>query len=381
MRNNIQQLKNRALKEIEDSSDLETLRNIEIKYLGRKGELTKILRSIKDLPKKKRPLVGQLANEVRRELEKILRIKKQGLEIEKFKDLAQEEWIDVTSRVEGLKSGHLHPNSTLQYELEDIFVSMGFMVLDGPELESDYYNFEALNIPYWHPARDIQDTFYVKSEILNPKSETNSKSQIPKFKTKISILRSSATAKDGQNQKSQVSDLLLRTQTSSVQVRALEKYGVPLRAIVPGRCFRNEATDASHEHTFYQLEGLMVDKDISIANLVSVMKALLEGIFKKEVKIRLRPGYFPFVEPGFELDISCLICGGKGCSVCKGSGWVELLPCGLVHPNVLKYGGVDPKKFSGLAFGLGLTRLVMMKYGIDDIRLFQSGDLRFLEQF
>jgi phenylalanyl-tRNA synthetase alpha chain len=218
---------------------------------------------------------------------------------------------------------------------------MGFMILDGPELESDYYNFEALNIPTWHPARDTQDTFYIEAK----------------------------------------EKLLLRTQTSPVQVRAMQKYGAPLRCVVPGRVFRNEATDVSHDHTFYQLEGLMIDKDISITNLIAVMKELLSGIFKREVNVRLRPGYFPFVEPAFELDIQCLICGGKGCSVCKQSGWLELLPCGLVHPNVLKAGGIDPKKYSGFAFGLGLTRLVMMKYKIDDIRLLQSGDLRFLNQF
>jgi phenylalanyl-tRNA synthetase alpha chain len=240
--------------------------------------------------------------------------------------------------------GHMHPVLIVQRELEDLFRSMGFMVLDGPELESEYYNFEALNIPSWHPARDTQDTFYVK----------------------------------GGEEKNR---WLLRTHTSAMQVRALEKYGAPLRAVVPGRVFRYEATDASHETTFWQLEGLVVDKDISISHLIATMKALLTGIFRRDVEVRLRPGYFPFVEPGFELDIKCLVCAGKGCSVCKQSGWVELLPCGLVHPKVLAYGGLDPKLYSGFAFGLGLSRLVMMRYKIDDIRLFLSGDIRFLEQF
>jgi phenylalanyl-tRNA synthetase alpha chain len=224
---------------------------------------------------------------------------------------------------------------------------MGFMVLDGPELESEFFNFEALNIPADHPARDMQDTFFIEEE----------KNTDPRNR------------------------LVMRTHTSNCQVRSMRQYGAPLRAVFPGRCFRYEATDAVHEATFYQMEGLMVDKDISISHLISVMKMLLSEIFKKEVKIRLRPGYFPFVEPAFELDINCLICSGVGCPACKHSGWIEVLPCGPVHPNVLLAGGLDPKEWSGFAFGLGLTRLAMQKYGINDIRLFQSGDLRFLEQF
>jgi phenylalanyl-tRNA synthetase alpha chain len=216
---------------------------------------------------------------------------------------------------------------------------MGFAVMDGPEVESEYYNFDALNIPADHPARDMQDTFWMK---------------------------------DGR---------LLRTHTSPVQVRALEKLGPPLKMIAPGRVFRNEEVDPSHEHTFYQLEGMMVDRDVSVAHLIYFMKTLLSAIFHREVTVRLRPGFFPFVEPGFELDIQCLICGGKGCPVCKQSGWVELLPCGLVNPAVLRYGGADPEEWNGFAFGLGLTRLAMMRYGIDDIRLFSGGDLRFLRQF
>lgn len=335
----LQQLRGRALDEIKEASNLNRLRDLEIRFLGRKGELTQILRTISELPAPERGKVGNLANQIKQEITKAIGKAGRALGVGEAGGL-EKEWLDVTASKAGRWLGHLHPISIVQYELEDIFASMGFMVLDGPELESDYYNFEALNIPPWHPARDMQDTFYVEGE-----------------------------------------NLLMRTQTSAMQVRAMERYGAPLRAIFPGRCFRNEATDASHEHTFYQVEGLMIDREISVANLIEIMKTLLRGVFKKDVKVRLRPGYFPFVEPGFELDINCLICGGKGCSVCKHSGWLELLPCGMVHPNVLKFGGLDSNKWSGFAFGLGLTRLAMMKYNINDIRLFCSGDLRFLNQF
>jgi len=254
-----------------------------------------------------------------------------------------EDWLDVTLTKPGLlqeyQRGHLHPISQIQYEIEDIFTSMGFEILDGPEVETDYYNFEALNIPPYHPARDMQDTFWTE---------------------------------DGN---------LLRTHTSAIQIRGMERLKPPFRVIGPGRVFRYESIDASHENTFYQVEGMMIDKDISVAHLIYFMKTLLKEIFKRNITIRLRPGYFPFVEPGFELDIQCLICGGKGCSVCKYSGWLELLPCGLVQPNVLRYGKIYPDKWSGFAFGLGLNRLVMMRYGINDIRHFLSGDIRFLYQF
>ena len=249
------------------------------------------------------------------------------------------EWLDLTLPAPGPRRGHLHPITRIQRELEELFISLGFAVLDGPEVETEYHNFDALNIPADHPARDMQDTFWLE---------------------------------DGN---------LLRTHTSPVQVRGMERLGPPLRMIAPGRVFRNESVDASHEHTFYQLEGMMIDRDVSVAHLLYFMKTLLTAIFHRDVTVRLRPGYFPFVEPGFELDIQCLICGGPGCPVCKQSGWVELLPCGLVNPNVLRMSGIDPEEWNGFAFGLGLTRLVMMRYGIDDIRQLQGGDLRFLEQF
>ncbi len=326
----------RDLKKAESFDDLE---NIRVKYLGRKSEITSILKSLGNLPKDIRPSVGKRANEVKGIITSL--IDKRNLELEDriFKQLIISESIDVTEPGEKVLQGHLHPITQMRMEVEDIFTSMGFSIMSGPEIELEYYNFEALNIPKDHPARDMQDTIWTE---------------------------------DGN---------LLRTHTSCVQIRTMEKFKPPIRAIAPGRVFRYEETDASHEHTFYQVEGLMIDRDISVSNLIAVMKTMLKEVFKKEVKVRLRPGYFPFVEPGFELDINCLICGGKGCPVCKYSGWVELLPCGLVHPNVLKAGGIDPDEYSGFAFGMGLDRLVMMRYEINDIRLFHSGDLRFLEQF
>ncbi|MEK7497253.1 MAG: phenylalanine--tRNA ligase subunit alpha [Patescibacteria group bacterium] len=340
MLDELKQLRTDALVEIKNLSDLPSLETWRVKYLGRKGMLSQISDGIESVSAKDKPQVGQLLNEVKQELTKVWKVA-----------LAQNSTDNNQAALDfnlpGIvknERGHLHPLSQMQKQLEELFVSLGFMVLDGPELESEYYNFTALNIPSWHPARDIQDTFFVKGGTPD-------------------------------------NALVLRTHTSNMQVRALEKYGAPLQAVVPGRVFRYEATDASHEHTFWQMEGLVVDKGITVANLIAVMQRLLQGIFKKEVEVRLRPGYFPFVEPGFELDMSCLICKGDGCSVCKQSGWVEMMPCGLVHPKVLEYGGLDPTVYSGFAFGLGLSRLAMMKYGIDDVRLFLSGDLKFLEKF
>lgn len=334
-------LKEKASREIKKSQAFDELKNLEKKYLGRKGELTNVLRQLKDLAKEEKPKVGQLANEVKRELSQLISDLKYEFEQKKGSEVKKQEWFDATLPGQKFSVGHLHPITIVTKQLVEAFTRMGFIVLEGPEVESEYYNFEALNIPATHPSRDIMDTFYLKDK--------------PGW--------------------------VMRTHTSNQQVRAIEKYGVPLRAVFPGRCFRYEATDASHETTFYQMEGLMINKDISIANLIAVMKALLKEVLRREVKVRLRPGYFPFVEPGFELDVSCLICSGKGCPVCKHSGWVEILPCGLVHPKVLEYGGLNPKEYSGFAFGLGLTRLAMMKYQIDDIRLLLSGDLRFLNQF
>ncbi|MHC4661499.1 MAG: phenylalanine--tRNA ligase subunit alpha [Planctomycetota bacterium] len=335
----LEELLKEATRTILEAPDSGTLNEIEVKFLGRSGTLTQMLKSIGKLPPEERPAFGKRTNEIKVELAEAIEKRRRELQRASL-DAELDAFYDTTLPGTNRRPpGSIHPIIQVQETIEDLFTSMGFIIAEGPEAETDYYNFESLNIPANHPAKDIMDTFWT------------------------------------------VDNNLLRTHTSPVQVRAMEKYGVPIRCIAPGRVFRYEATDASHEHTFYQVEGLMVDKGISVAHLIYFMKELLRGVFEREVKIRLRPGYFPFVEPGFELDMHCLLCDGRGCPVCKHSGWVEMLPCGLVHPNVLKYGGVDPNEYSGFAFGLGLTRLVMMKYGIEDIRHFCSGDLRFLRQF
>ncbi len=317
----------------------EDLEQVRVEVLGRKGTLARLSKEMGSLEPGERARVGKLLNAVKQELEELFETRRAGFERQALDARLAAEWFDPTVPAPGLRPGSLHPISRIQREIEDLFVSMGFAVATGPEVETEHYNFDALNVPDDHPARDTQDTFWLEG------------------------------------------GWLLRTHTSPVQVRGMERFGPPLRIIAPGRVFRNEEIDASHEHTFYQVEGLMVDRDVSVAHMIYFMKTLLAGIFHREAAVRLRPGYFPFVEPCFELDIHCLICGGGGCAVCKYGGWVELMPCGLVHPNVLRSGGIDPQEWNGFAFGLGLTRLAMMRYGIDDIRLLQSGDLRFLRQF
>jgi phenylalanyl-tRNA synthetase alpha chain len=312
---------------------------VRVEVLGRKGALDQFFKQLGKLAPEERSRAGKVLNAAKQALEAALETRKQEFADAELRARLDREWVDLTLPAPGPRRGHLHPITRIQRELEDLFVSLGFTVLDGPEVETERNNFDALNIPAEHPARDMQDTFWL----------------------------------EGGN--------LLRTHTSPVQVRGMERFGPPLRMIAPGRVFRNESVDASHEHTFYQLEGMMIDRDVSVAHLLYFMKTLLTAIFKRDVTVRLRPGYFPFVEPGFELDIQCLICGGVGCPVCKQGGWVELLPCGLVNPKVLQMSGIDPEQWGGFAFGLGLTRLVMMRYGIDDIRHLQGGDLRFLEQF
>lgn len=345
MEKELQQIKQKALEKIAAVKSQSDLESLEIQYFGRKeGRLTKILRSLAGLSLEEKRKIGALANQIKKELISAFNKRRQEL-----KGGKKEEFFDVTLPGKRPDDGHLHPITKVKMELEEIFKSMGFEIYEGDELVSDYYNFESLNIPKDHPARDIQDTFFIKSSTSNLQSPA--------------------------------SNFVMRTHTSAMQVKIMEKKKPPLKVIVPGRCFRHEATDASHEHTFYQMEGFVVDENISIANLVYTQKVLLSLIFKRDVNVRLRPGYFPFVEPGFELDCSCVICGGKGCSVCKGTGWVELIPCGMIHPKVFEFAGYPKGKYTGFAFGLGLTRLVMMKYGIDDIRLFMSGDLRFLKQF
>jgi phenylalanyl-tRNA synthetase alpha chain len=333
------ELETRAVSLLDTAADAEALETVRVEFLGRKGALANIGKDMGKLAAEDRARVGKLLNAVKQNLESRYEARKQGFERAALDARLAAEWIDLTLPAPGVRPGSLHPLTLIQRELEELFTSLGFAVVDGPEVETEWYNFDALNIPSAHPARDAQDTFWLA---------------------------------DGH---------LLRTHTSPVQVRAMEKFGAPLRIIAPGRVFRNEEVDASHEHTFYQLEGMMIDRDVSVAHMLYFMKSLLTAIFHREVTVRLRPGFFPFVEPGFELDIQCLICGGSGCPVCKQSGWVELLPCGLVHPNVLRSGGIDPEVWNGFAFGLGLTRLVMMRYAIDDIRLLAGGDLRFLQQF
>jgi phenylalanyl-tRNA synthetase alpha chain len=335
----IQELASRSLARIANAPSAEALEAVRVDAVGRKGALAEISKGMGKLSPEERKRIGQVLNAAKQQLEAALDARKQEFDEAALRARLDAEWVDLTLPAPGPRRGHLHPITRIQRELEDLFVSLGFTVLDGPEVETEYYNFDALNIPPDHPARDMQDTFWL----------------------------------DGGN--------LLRTHTSPVQVRGMERLGPPLRMIAPGRVFRNESVDASHEHTFYQLEGMMIDRNVSVAHLIYFMKTLLAAIFQRDVTVRLRPGYFPFVEPGFELDIQCLICGGPGCPVCKHSGWVELLPCGLVNPHVLRTSGIDPDQWGGFAFGLGLTRLVMMRYGIDDIRHLQGGDLRFLEQF
>ncbi len=341
MKNKLENIKKDFLKSLEEVKDLKSLAKLEFKYFSRKGELSSLLRSLKDLDLNTKRELGKIANSLKNESKELLDKAKN-----KLKGTHTPSLIDPTLKGEDLKTGSLHPITILRQEIEDFFATLGFMSIDGPELESDYYNFTALNVLPHHPARDMQDTFYIDSK-----------------------------NKDDQY------DLLMRTQTSNTQVRAMLKYGAPLRAIVPGRCFRCESTDARHEHTFYQLEGIMIDENINLAHLKAVLEETGKFLYGPDTKLRTRPKYFPFVEPGLNGEFSCFLCQGKGCRVCKNSGWLEVLGCGLIHPNVLKAGGVDPEKYSGFAFGFGLDRLVMLKYDIKDIRLFHGGDLRFLKQF
>ncbi len=320
------------------------LLNLKAKYIGKQGPLSDVMKNLKDATPEERKTIGANANEVKTAIEELVGKKMLELEVQEINANLAKDKVDIslTDSVleKGLQAAGYHPVTIIQKEIEDIFISMGFEVLDGPHIEDDYHNFEALNIPDTHPARDMQDTFWFADK-----------------------------------------KHLLRTHTSTIQVRGMKTRKPPFRFVGPGKVFRSERTDASHEMCFHQLEGMMVGEDVSVGNLIYFMKTLLTEIFKREVEVRLRPGFFPFVEPGFELDIKCLICGGKGCSVCKQVGWVELLPCGMVHPNVLRHGGIDPEKNSGFAFGLGLDRLVMMRYGIDDIRHLHGADLRFNSQF
>ncbi len=346
MKEALEKLQKESSSIILNAKTVEELKNLEVQYLGRKGELTKILKGIKDLSIEEKKVIGKLSNEIKNKLQSDLEKKQQELETEELSKSLKETFFDTTIPGKTRKVGHVHPLSQVQEELEKIFNQLGFMIADGPEIESEYYNFEGLNIPADHPARDMQDTFFIQDK---------------------------DDPKHGR--------MVLRTHTSPVQVRSMEKYGAPLRLIVPGRVFRYEATDASHDTTFYQVEGLLIDKGVSLSHLKGIMAEFLTRLFDKPVKVRFRPGYFPFVEPGLELDFSCLLCKGNGCKTCKHTGWIEFMGAGMVHKNVLKAGGIDSEEYQGWAFGFGLTRLVMMRYGIDDIRLLTNGDLRFTKQF
>ncbi|MEE2780026.1 MAG: phenylalanine--tRNA ligase subunit alpha [Myxococcota bacterium] len=335
----LEALQSEAIAAIDAAADEAGLRDLEVHYLGRKGAITAVMKGMGKVAPEDRPRVGQKVNQVRGAVEGAITARRAAQEEARIAALCADPHFDATLPAVPPQVGAVHPVSAVTEHIEDVFRAMGFYLLDYPEVETEYHNFEGLNLPADHPARDMQDTFWLEDGVL------------------------------------------LRTHTSPGQVRAMKTFDAPFRAIFPGRAFRYERTDASHEHTFHQAEGLMVDKDISVANLIHSMTTLLGAIFEREVTVRLRPGYFPFVEPGFELDIQCQVCEAAGCSVCKGSGWVELLPCGLVHPNVLRHGGLDPEEWTGWAFGLGLSRLVMMKHQIEDIRHLMSGDLRFISQF
>ncbi|MBR2926965.1 MAG: phenylalanine--tRNA ligase subunit alpha [Clostridia bacterium] len=320
----------------QDGADLE---QIKIKYLGKKGELTAVLRGMGALSAEERPVVGQLANEVRADIEAALGEKAQQLRASALEAQLKAEKLDVTMPGSSPAVGHLHPLTQVQRELEDIFIGMGFSIAEGPEVELDYYNFQALNIPENHPARDTQDTFYIAENVL------------------------------------------LRSQTSPVQVRTMEHQKPPIRIISPGRVYRSDALDATHSPLFHQLEGLVVDKGITMGDLKGTLEIFAKKMFGESTRIRFRPHHFPFTEPSAEVDVSCYVCGGKGCRLCKGEGWIEILGAGMVHPFVLSNCGIDPEEYSGFAFGLGVERIAMKKYGIDDIRLFYENDERFLEQF
>ena len=339
LKEKINQLRDSFSAELAKAQTPEALEALRVGYLGKKGPVSDLMSELRNVPKEEKAEAGQLINALKGELADAIaktgdRLKAEAL----MREIRTAKKYNPTLPGRR-KVGSYHPITLIQREVEDIFVSMGFTIEDYPEIVDDYHCFEALNIPKHHPARDMQDTYYIEN---------------------------------GQ---------LLKTHTSAAQNFIMRKYGAPLRAIFPGRCFRNEATDACHENTFFQMEGIMIDENISISNLIYFMKTMLSEVFRRDISVRLRPGFFPFVEPGFELDISCLICGGDGCPTCKNSGWLELCPCGMIHPNVLRDGGIDTERYTGFAFGLGLTRLAMMKYGIKDIRDFNSGSLRTLAQF
>ena len=339
MKDKLQEITKRAMEQIEAADEMTALNDVRVAILGKKGELTAVLKSMKDVKPEDRPAVGQLVNETRSAIEEKLAEAKERLEGAEMELRLKSEVIDVTLPAKKAKIGHLHPNTNVLQEVEDIFVGMGYEVVEGPEVEYDYYNFEALNIPANHPAKDEQDTFYINK------------------------------------------DILLRTQTSPVQVRVMEKGKLPIRMIAPGRVFRSDEVDATHSPSFHQIEGMVIDKNITFADLKGTLQEFVKQLFGADTKVKFRPHHFPFTEPSAEMDVSCFKCGGKGCRFCKGEGWIEILGCGMVHPKVLKMSGIDPNEYQGFAFGLGLERITLLKYEIDDMRMLYENDDRFLKQF
>lgn len=339
MKEKLQAIMESALKQIEEAVDSEKLNDARVSFLGKKGELTQVLKSLKDVAPEDRPKVGQLVNEARETIEKRLDERKKEFD-KKMLDLKlATETIDVTLPAKKPMIGHRHPNTIALDEVKKIFIGMGYQVVDGPEIEFDYYNFEALNIPANHPAKDEQDTFYINDK------------------------------------------LLLRTQTSSVQVHVMEKQKPPIRIIAPGRVFRSDEVDATHSPSFHQVEGLVIDKNVTFADLKGTLAEFARRIFGENTKVKFRPHHFPFTEPSAEMDVSCFKCGGKGCRFCKNEGWIEILGCGMVHPHVLEMRGIDSKEYQGFAFGMGLERIALLKYEVDDMRLLYENDVRFLRQF
>lgn len=339
MKDQLEKIKQEALKQIEASDALEKLNDIKVAYLGKKGELTSVLKSMKDVTPEDRPKIGQMVNEAREAIEGKLDAAMTALMKKAREEQLKREVIDVTLPAKRNRVGHTHPNTIALEEVERIFVGMGYEVIEGPEVEYDHYNFEKLNIPKNHPARDEQDTFYISDNIV------------------------------------------LRSQTSPVQVRTMEQGKLPIRMLAPGRVFRSDEVDATHSPSFHQIEGLVIDKNITFADLKGTLAEFARELFGPETKVKFRPHHFPFTEPSAEMDVTCFKCGGKGCRFCKGSGWIEILGCGMVHPNVLAMSGIDSNEYSGFAFGVGLERIALLKYEIDDMRLLYENDIRFLKQF
>ena len=339
MKDKLQAIQEEALKQIRESNRLDKLNEVRVSFLGKKGELTAVLKGMKNVDPKERPFVGQMVNETREAIEEFLEETKKKLEEKAREEKMKQEVIDVTLPAKKINVGHRHPNTIALEEVERIFVGMGYEVVEGPEIEYDLYNFEKLNIPANHPAKDEQDTFYINK------------------------------------------DIVLRTQTSPVQARIMEQGKLPIRMIAPGRVFRSDEVDATHSPSFHQIEGLAIDKNITFADLKGTLQEFAQELFGPETKTKFRPHHFPFTEPSAEVDVSCFKCGGKGCRFCKGSGWIEILGCGTVHPNVLRMCGIDPDEYTGFAFGVGLERIALLKYEIDDMRLLYENDVRFLKQF